>query len=312
MSLLSACQQAATSCLQTSPSAIIGSTNQQSATLLALATEAVQEMVRRPQGGWTQMIREYDFATVAITVTGTATEGSSVLTGVSSVAGISASTFYVTGTGFPNNTTVLSIDAVALTITLSAPATTNVTGGTFVFGQSDYALPADFERIIDNTVWDRSRFWSMRGPQSPQQWQLYKSSVIGKASIQRRWRIRNIAGNEVFSIDPVPADNGSALVFEYVSNYPIKSTGGVYQSSWKADTDIFVVDEYLLGLSIKWRFLERLGVRYQEALSEYEKQVNKAMAQDGGAPILDLATSNHLTLIGPWNIPETGFGGVSN
>ena len=43
-------------------------------------------------------------------------------------------------------------------------------------------------------------------------------------------------------------------------------------------------------------------------LDEYERAVAKAMAHDGGAAILDLAPSDRLTLIGPWNLPETNFG----
>ena len=43
---------------------------------------------------------------------------------------------------------------------------------------------------------------------------------------------------------------------------------------------------------------------------EFERAISKAMASDGGAAILDLTPNNQLGLIGPWNIPETGFGGT--
>jgi hypothetical protein len=156
----------------------------------------------------------------------------------------------------------------------------------------------------------------MRGPQSPQQWQLYKSSVVGRASIQRRFRFRRAgwlagttgSGPIVFSVDPVPTDNGAQLVFEYVSNAWCQSAGGVPQSAWAADTDTGVLDEYLIKLGLRWRTLRRLGMSYADELDEYERAVAKAMAHDGGAAILDLAPSDRLTLIGPWNLPETNFG----
>ena len=151
----------------------------------------------------------------------------------------------------------------------------------------------------------------MRGPQSPQQWQLYKSSVIGRASIQRRFRFRRINGNVVFSIDPVPTDNLTPLVFEYVSNAWCQSSGGTPQSLWEADTDTGILDEDLLMLGTRWRVYARLGFDYQSELDEYETEVSKAMAVDGGAAILDLAPADRLTLIGPWNLPETNFGNVS-
>jgi len=174
-------------------------------------------------------------------------------------------------------------------------------------------LPSDFRQPVDNTLWDRSRFWSMRGPQSPQQWQLYKSSVIGRASIQRRFRFRRQQGGTgmVFSIDPVPTDNGSQLVFEYVSNAWCQSATGVLQSSWQADTDTGILDEYLITLGLLWRVLARKGLSYAAELDEYEREVAKAMSKDGGAPTLDLSPPDRLSIIGPWNLPETNFGNVS-
>src|ERR1019366_1643260 len=190
-------------------------------------------------------------------------------------------------------------------------------------------------RAIDDTFWDRSRFWSMRGPQSPQQWQLYKSSVIGRASIQRRFRFRSVysgggmqiggggigtggignlpAFRSFISIDPVPFDNGSQFVFEYVSNGWCQGINGVPQNSFEADTDVMIdaTLEYLLRLSLKYRLLRSLGLSYSEELDEFERKVDKALAHDGGATILNLTPNNNLSLIGPWNLPETGFGNVS-
>src|SRR5262249_53289525 len=57
-------------------------------------------------------------------------------------------------------------------------------------GTSDYQLPADFLRIINDTVWERTRWWAMRGALSPQQWQRFRSSIYGRATVWRRWRIR--------------------------------------------------------------------------------------------------------------------------
>ena len=137
------------------------------------------------------------------------------------------------------------------------------------------------------------------------------SSVIGRASIQRRFRFREEAGVQVFSIDPVPTDNGSALVFEYVSNAWCQSSGGTAQALWEADTDIGILDEYLMMLGVRWSVLRRLGLSYAEEMEEYERQVSKAIGADGGAAILDLTPGDRLTLIGPWNLPETNFGNVS-
>ena len=334
MSLLSICQAACATAPTAVPVQIIGSTDETAVLLLGLANDAGEDIARRPPGGWVSMIREYDFRSVAIPPqSGTiANNGNScVISGLTGINLVQPGNWIASGTGIAYNTPVMSVTSSTVTL----PVNSTVTGaGKFSFGQSDYPLPGDFERAIDNTFWDRSRFWSMRGPQSPQQWQLYKSSVIGRATIQRRYRFRSIFANGAMgiggvgagvgqigggpryqtwlSIDPVPFDNGAQFVFEYVSNGWCISAAGLPQNSWQADTDIGVIDEYLLRLSVKWRLLRRLGLSYNEELDEFERQMDKAIAHDGAAPILSLTPSDHLSLIGPWNLPETGYGNVTS
>jgi hypothetical protein len=346
LSLLQLCQAACSTAPVAQPTAIIGATDQTATLLLGLANDAGDELARRPPGGWVDMIREYDFMTQALlaqNATIANVGNSAVISGLSNIQAVTPNLWIASGTGIPNNAVVRSVTPL-VTLTGPAPSTvtlsvqSSVTGaGSFAFGQAMYPLPSDFQRPIDNTFWDRSRFWSMRGPQSPQQWQLYKSSVIGRASIQRRYRFLSIftpqgagighlgAGTGLFggnlasfqkyiSIDPVPFDNGSQLVFEYVSNGWCMSPAGVPQDAWNTDEDVMITPlfEYLMRLSLKYRLLRRLGLSYNEELDEYERQVDKAMAHDGGSAILDLTPNNNLTLIGPWNLPETGFGNVLN
>ncbi len=316
MSLLSICQNAAQVIPVASPSAIVGNADATAMLLLALANEAGEALARKPDQGWVDMVREYDFNTVSTgQITGTIANvgGVAQISGLTLGGVVKPNTFWAFGTGVGQDAIVATVSNADpnSVITLNNAATSTGTG-TFTFGQSDYALPSDFRSPVDNTFWDRSRFWSMRGPQSPQQWQLYKSSVIGRASIQRRFRFRRSAtAGVVLSIDPVPTDNGSALVFEYVSNAWCQSASGALQTTWQADTDVGILDEWLIYLGLKWRILRRKGMSYAEELDEYEREVAKAMSKDGGAAILDLAPADRLTLIGPWNLPETNFGNVS-
>jgi hypothetical protein len=95
-----------------------------------------------------------------------------------------------------------------------------------------------------------------------------------------------------------------------VSNAWCKSSGGLAQSALAADSDTGILDEYLIKLGLRWRVLRRLGMSHADELDEYERAVAKALAHDGGAAILDLAPVGHLALVGPWNVPESNFGGI--
>ena len=177
-----------------------------------------------------------------------------------------------------------------------------------VNGTADYSLPSGYARLENNTVWDRANYWAMRGPLSPQAWQAYKSSVLGDTvTVRKRYRIRDVSGTVKFSIDPTPT-SAEALVYEYISDQWCQSSGGTAQSAWAADTDTGILDEDLTALGVLWRALKRLGMEYADERVEYEREVEKAIARDGGAPILSVAHRDRTALIGPWNVPDTGFG----
>lgn len=312
MTLLQFCSIALSDCGLVVPAGIVGNSDETATRTLAAAQLAGRSLYKAPTGGWVANIKEFDFTTAAVaqqsgTVANSGPGGTAVISGLSGISAIAANTWYAFGNGLPMNSIVTNVTPTTVTVNKAASTTGS---GQYTFGQSDYALPSDFRYVIDDTLWDRSRFWSMRGPMSPQQWQLYKSSVIGRASIQRRFRFRTVGGAQVFSVDPVPTDNGSQLVFEFVSNAWCQSSGGTPQQLWAADTDTNLLDEDLMMLGVRWRVKRGLGFAYNEELDEYERELRKAMSRDGGAAILNMTPSNHLTLIGPWNIPETGFGGV--
>lgn len=180
-------------------------------------------------------------------------------------------------------------------------------------GQTAFTLPSDFRSMVNDTLWDRSRYWALRGALSPQQWQVYKSSIIGTATIEQRWRIRIPSGSGAgtspeFFIDPtIAATDNSTFVYEYVSNNWCRSAGGTPQSDWQADSDTSVLDENLLELGVRWRLMRRLGLSYEEEREEYEREVDKAVARDGGTATLSLVPRRGLQLIGPLNVQEGNF-----
>jgi len=179
---------------------------------------------------------------------------------------------------------------------------------TTVASTADYSLPSDFSRLINDTVWDRSNYWKVRGPLNAQEWQQYKSSVLSDTVTSwKRYRIRDVSGTVKFSIDPTP-DSADSMVFEYASNAWCESAGGAAQTTWTADSDVGVLDEYLIRLGVLWRVLKRLGMSYAAELQEYKMEVDTAIARDGSAPTLDLSCTPALHLLDVSNVPDTGYG----
>lgn len=85
-----------------------------------------------------------------------------------------------------------------------------------------YPLPPDYERRIDETLWNRSQNWPLIGPIDPILWQQYKSGFITTLPRQR-FRVKGIDIDQ-FYIDPAPSsdDNNQQMVFEYITKNSIR------------------------------------------------------------------------------------------
>lgn len=167
-------------------------------------------------------------------------------------------------------------------VTLQAEHTFTTADGT-----AYYDLPAGFRRFLVETAWDRDNLRPMRGPITPAEWQVWKSSVIANAGIHKRWRVKPVSGVKKFYVDPIPSATDS-LVFEYVSDYWCQSSGGTAQSEWTADTDTARIDEDLIEMGVIWRMLNRLGRPYIEERAEFDMEVERRWGRDAGAAILSM------------------------
>ena len=183
-----------------------------------------------------------------------------------------------------------------------------------VASQEEYALPSDYRSMLSDTFWDRADFDRVRGQLTAQEWQEIKSGLLGSGVVNRRFRIQrdNTAtppANKIY-IDPIPAASGEEQVFEYVSNaWTVNAAGTVTSTEWTMDDDIALLDEELLTMGLIWRFRARKGFDVALDIAEWEAAVSQAIAFDVSATKLSLTHVRlPVQLIGPWNVPETGFG----
>lgn len=141
---------------------------------------------------------------------------------------------------------------------------------------------ADFDFIINETMWNRSQRRPVPGPLSEAEWQGLKATFITGPWIQYRVR-----GNQLLFI-PIPAA-GQTVYFEWQSKYWCTDTTGVAgRSAMTADTDIAKLNERLITLGTVWRFKQQSKLDYSEDQDKYEAAVMDAVARDGSKPRLTL------------------------
>jgi hypothetical protein len=283
------------------PFSVAGNTAQDTTQQLALLNAVGYELVREPAFNWQALTTEYRFTSQWAIQTGNVTGGSAVITGIPSTAGIVAGTYMVTGSGINQDTYVQSVDS-STQITMSQPAAASGTGVTLTFAQTKYAFPVDYQRIIDRTQWDKSKHWEMLGPESPQQWQWLKSGYIATGP-RIRWRI---LGN-TFQIWP-GVSTSEYLGFEYVSKYWVTDVSGTPKGSFTSDTDTCQFDDRLMVAGLKLKYFGIKGFETQILQDEYDSILSSIKGEEQGAPMLSFAPRLSQVLLGPENIPDSGYG----
>lgn len=137
-------------------------------------------------------------------------------------------------------------------------------------------LPSDFDRILPETAFNRTRKRILYGPLTPQEWQAQKGVVA--IGITEAFYIRASA----FLVTPIMTA-GETVAYEYITTKWCQSSGGTAQAAWAADTDTGILDEELMTQGLIWRFLKARGLDYSEAFRTYELNVAQALGRDGGS-----------------------------
>lgn len=282
------------------PSSVVGNSTQEVVQWLYLANGLGRDLSR--EHDWQRLTKEYRFPMVYYTYTGTTADGSTSVTGMSSIVGLDA-TFMVTGTGIQQDTYVSSASGSTVVLSLAATASGSVT---LTFSQTKYAFPGDYDRLIDRTDWDKSKHWEMLGPETGQQWQWLKSGFI---STGPRIRFRPLGG--YFQVWPAQG-TADLLGFEYVSNQWVLSTAATYntpdKSAFSADTDVSIYPDSLMVLGLKSKYFQSKGWADPYG-AQYEKQKAIAESNEAGSPTLSMAPRLSDVLITWDNIPDASFPG---
>lgn len=281
----------------TRPSVVVSSTDPQIRQLYALLNRLGTDLTRQYE--WQELDREYILQTVSTDLTGTLTAGSAVVTGISSTAGLSAQ-FQAVADGLTPFSQIVSVDS-ATQVTLNMPALTSETVS-IQFAQVEYDLPSDWKKQIPNTEWDRTNRWPLMGPESPQDWQSFKSGVVYTAGPRERFRIYQ---NSI-AVNPPPANN-LVFAFEYISNAWVTSAAGVPQSKYLADTDTAMYEDSLLitGLKALWKASKGLDGTFD--LSEFRNILELNKSQNKSAPILSMSPVYKTILLSENNVQDANF-----
>jgi hypothetical protein len=279
------------------PAAVIGSTNNQTVQLLALAQRLGKDLVREYE--WQRLVKAYVLQTTAgISTTGTITAGSKVITAIPSTAALEVGNV-VTGTGQAPYAEILTIDS-GTQVTLNTPVATSTAAVSMTFAKQDYAMPTDFDRMISDTNWDRTNHWRNLGTKTSQEWQWLQGGIISIGP-RERYRIYNNRLRIFQALTSI-----YTFAFEYVSNYWVMSSGATAgdKGAYTLDTDTTVFPDDLMLAGLKFYFLKAKKLDYSVELGEFMRALSYTKAQDVPVPAQSLAPIGMNPLVGPWSVQD--------
>ena len=287
----------------TQPPSVIGSSNNQTIQILALANRLGKDLVRDYE--WQRLVQAYIWQTqVAVSTTGTITAGSKVITAIPSTAALQVGNV-ITGTGQAPYAEILTIDS-STQVTLNTPVATSTASVSMTFAKQDYDLPDGYDRMISDTNWDRTDHWRNLGPKSSQDWQFLQGGIISIGP-RERYRIYNNKFRIFQALTTV-----YNFSFEYVSNYWVCATGSDQgsKSAYTVGTDTSIFPDDLMLAGLKFYFLKAKKLDYAIELGEFMRALSYCKAQDQPVSAMSLAPVGMNQLVGPWSVQDGNWPSV--
>lgn len=167
-------------------------------------------------------------------------------------------------------------------------------------GTANYDLPSDFRAFANMSQWDRTNSRPMMGPTPGFIWQFLKSGIASGSTIERWFRVQ---GGD-FYIHPTPTSTDTIAFDYYSKNWITKQSDSSNVRDFYSDNDTCRIDEDLITLGLKWRFLQAKGMPFEAEYREYEALKEEVLADDGGKGRINLG-GTHVVFD---QLPDTGFG----
>lgn len=295
------------------PGTVAGATDQQTVQMFALANAVGADLLTKSQ--WTAL-QTLAIINVEAPITGTCdtVEASvSITTHDADLTPLltSPTAYVVSSTAIPTSARarLAAYSAPNGVITMDSEATATLSDQSLTVSRDTYPVPADFDTFINDTQWDRGNHWRLQGPASPQFDEWLRSGIVTTGP--RRWFRQVGRGLDVFRLWPPPGTNDvpGPLAYEYLSNYWAADASANPKAAFTADTDTCIFPDRTVVEGIKWRFFAAKGFDYSASFAIWQRQVDLAIARDGGSPTLNMTRRKWPVFISPANVQDGNFPG---
>jgi hypothetical protein len=151
-----------------------------------------------------------------------------------------------------------------------------------VAATADYALPADFDSMANDTAWDTTTKRRMIGDTNPFRWRALNALAV---TTQLRFHYR-IRASKLW-LYPTPS-SVIAMAYDYQSKNWCTSSAGTGQTAFAADTDVSLIPDDLIVLGVKYYYKADNGMDATTAMEEYQRAFSNIKNANLPGGILDM------------------------
>lgn len=171
---------------------------------------------------------------------------------------------------------------------------------------TEYDLPTDWERYMDDAGWNNTGRLPLLGPLSSQQWRMLQARQLGGTTLRLQYVIEN--NKIVLYFAPTPAQT---LAISYISRGWIEDAADptVRRDYVAADADKVLFRPRVMVAMLKYKWREAKGFDPRAAYMEYKNALDQAKYSDKPKSSLRLTGRQGFPYLGYVNMPDTGYGG---
>lgn len=167
---------------------------------------------------------------------------------------------------------------------------------------SSFPLPADFGRIVNQTLWATSDRLPGVGPVSSETWGWLNYGIIGVSTAFYRYRILN----DQINVFPTPG-NGEEFKFFYIlKNWVLEAGGGSFSDTVDSAADTPLFDKNIMIKGLKLRLWAQKGFDTTNLSEEFNYYLEAMKGQSQGGAAINLAGSGVGIFIDPYKNIKDG------
>lgn len=173
---------------------------------------------------------------------------------------------------------------------------------------TEYDLPSDLMRFIDEAAWNHTNRLPLIGPLNPQQWRMLLARRLGGTTLRIQYTIRD--GKMVLYFAPTPSQD---LEMDYISRGWVMDAddNAIRKDYIEKAGDIVLFRNDLVIAGLKYKFRDAKGFDTTTARQQYKEILEKAIADDKPHQTLSLTGRSAFPYLGYINMPDTGYGSAS-